>query len=234
MTLLPAERLTDSPFVPSVCQVINEAYERAYNRFAAAKGDYTSRLAHHDDFLSFLSEVPDTFVLILHRPGRQDATLGTITCRPYLHVPADLTSPWHRRVGPTPGCLEWELKLLAVDPPLQRQGIAQWLVVEAEREAVRRARLVVGGNDANNASSAAAEVAGGAATAAAPMQETSSPRRSDGRRPLDRRVRVVLTTLKEVMLPFYQRLGYQVDYEIPRGNGFTGNIIGLSKTVAEL
>jgi GNAT superfamily N-acetyltransferase len=198
-------QLSGSSYLPSLFHLINVAFDGIHlRRLPPMEGGYPPRLDSPEEILSQLRDDPQTFMFILSFADKPEEILATASCRPYLAREGDGESPWARRLGPEEQCVEWEYKLLAVDPKYQGNGLAVYLTKLTEEEAVRRSKAAL----------ANAEKTHGGTDA--------------------RRVRMVLVGLKETTNDFYLRQGYKNDYEIPGVAGWPVTVVSMSKVIAEL
>lgn len=98
------------------------------------------RLRYVGQFVDDLAEAPEAMVYIIYYSGTNDIA-ATATVKRYLGNDTPLSEiphPWHR-VGPVPPNTEaWELKTMAVDPALQGQGLAGYLMRLVESAVIRR------------------------------------------------------------------------------------------------
>ena len=99
----------------------------------------------------------------------------------------------------------WELKLMAVDPRFQRQGIADYLLASALNEIRRRER-----------------------------EDPPARLREDGTvddgvsRGSGYKVRLLFSTIKEINFPFYTKKGYKWVQDIPVEKGVLGSRDGFT------
>jgi GNAT superfamily N-acetyltransferase len=209
VTTFSVVELSGSPLIPSLFRLINVAFDDIHARsLPPIAGGYPSRLNNVDEILPALRDDPQTFIFIMSFADAPEDILATASCRPYTSLDGVVTSPWVRRLGPEEGCVEWEYKLLAVDPKYQGQGLASYLTKRTEEEAAKRSRAAL-------------------ADAAKAHGEPDS-------KPVVKRVRMVLVGLKEATNGFYLRRGYKNDYETPAGEGLPMTVVSMSKVIAEL
>lgn len=199
--------LAKTPLDGPITDMINDAFLKSH--VPAKIMGTVQRLRGEDAFSNQVGIGPGVFTYVVTFEGTTQV-LGTVSARPF-NPPADwdahhkkllaepdsnkrrglpfarLQSPKRRQ--PELECEMWELKLMAVDPGLQRQGLAAYLMQLAEDEVVRRA------NEANGK---------------------------------ELEVLMVMTTVKELAGPFYEKKGYELDYEnwnepgtLDSFNGFT-------------
>ena len=142
--------------------------------------------------------------------------LGTASFRPYRHKEYSTLDPisqaYSRKDDPAllePWIDNWEIKLLAVDPSIQKQGIASLMLRLVEEEIRRRWE---------------AAVVGELATVGAKRD------RSKGK---ERKLRLLLSTLKEMNAAFYERRGWVLTEDRRMGKGFQGSEIGFGSGFME-
>jgi GNAT superfamily N-acetyltransferase len=202
-------QLSASSYLPSLFRLINVAFDDIHTRrLPPIAGGYPSRLSNVDEILPALRDDPQTFIFLMSFADAPEEVLATASCRPYTSLDGVVASPWVRRLGPEEGCVEWEYKLLAVDPKYQGQGLASYLTRKTEEEAARRSRAAL-------------------ADAVKAHGEPDSEA-------VVKRVRMVLVGLKEATNEFYLRRGYKNDYETPAGEGLPMTVVSMSKVIAEL
>jgi GNAT superfamily N-acetyltransferase len=209
VSTLSVIQLSGSALLPSLFRLINTAFDDVHTRrLPPIAGGYPPRFVNVDEILQTLRDDPQTFISIVSFADAPEEILATASCRPYTSVDDAADSLWVRRLGPEEGCVEWEFKLLAVDPKYQGLGLASYLTKKTEEEAAKRSR---------------------AALAAAVKAHDEHEHKA-----VVKRVRMVLVGVKEVTNEFYTRRGYKNDYEIPRIAGYPITFVSMSKVIAEL
>ena len=139
ITMFSPAQLTGSPFLPGLHAMINAAFAASHASMPELEITGGNRLGSVDEFLVNLRDDPETFVAVVHRPSTYDV-VATGSCRRWHGPFPDSTSPFMRRTAPASGTEEWELKLMAVGPAAQGQGMGGYLVKLAEEEVARRFR----------------------------------------------------------------------------------------------
>jgi GNAT superfamily N-acetyltransferase len=144
--LSPAE-LEGSPLLASLCDVINRAFWTQKHNSNGANPVPLPRLAYDGQFLDELRNTPGTFTYIIWYQGT-DQVVGTTGAKRHYGTAAIVDkddsmlqreeNTW-KRFGPLPENTDvWELSMMAVDPVLQRQGLAGQLMTLVEKEVMRR------------------------------------------------------------------------------------------------
>ena len=147
LTLFTPPQLAHSPLLPSLYKLVNDAFrighERDNNRFGTDRLQYEGQL--HDE----LGNKPGTFTYVLSYSGT-DEVVATASAKPHaaslqFHKPGEILNPkngkdttWTRLAPIAEGKEAWELSTMAVDPTLQRQGLAGYLMGVTEGEVKRR------------------------------------------------------------------------------------------------
>ncbi|WPH01489.1 Hypothetical protein R9X50_00433500 [Acrodontium crateriforme] len=204
-TLLNPDELASSPLLDSLGTMINAAFTAGHSTKNILGG--TKRLNQPSDLPVQIGSSPGTFtVLVTDAHESNPRVLGTVSAKPYS-VPLDIArngtkkSAFLRLVAPTrrapraPVVELWELKFLAVDPSLQRQGLAVFLLDLAEAEVRRR---------------------------------SEAKRSVDVEPGTDVELVMVLTTIDELVGPFYMRRGYELDYKSFQDIGYMGTEVGFT------
>lgn len=149
VTLFSPSQLRRSSLLPSLYKVINEAFDGGHvgrDGVLILKG---SRLRYDGQLFDELGTAPGTFTYIIFYSGTQDV-VGTASVKRYLGKVAVVAkdeeekraNTW-KRFGSVPsGTAAWELSTMAVDPRLQRQGLAGYLMELAEDEIKGRFKAV--------------------------------------------------------------------------------------------
>ncbi|KAK5165689.1 uncharacterized protein LTR77_008611 [Saxophila tyrrhenica] len=204
VTLFSTTQLAASPLVPSLIQLIIQAFrnQKESNGFKNIPRD---RLQYDNQLFDELGSTPGTFTYVISYTGTETA-IATASAKRYIGTSAILEpapndqANTFKRFGLVDDDTEaWELSTLAVDPQLRRQGLAGHLMRMREAEVKRR--FVVGMEKGGKA-----------------------------------KLRMLLTTIKEVSGAFHLGRGFKVDYEVryPEGHmgapsGFT--VVHMSKDV---
>lgn len=165
ISLLSNTEVAASPLLPSLVPLINAAFgsqgraDRGKELFPPSR----NRLQSPEHFLENIG--PDAFTIVISQSSPPDSSstfkthennehqspraIATASARLFIGVssttftPAD--SPFTRSlpaVPLAPNIQQWELKLMAVDPALQRQGLAGILLIHVTAEVRRRAALI--------------------------------------------------------------------------------------------
>ncbi|KAK3726125.1 hypothetical protein LTR37_000273 [Vermiconidia calcicola] len=152
VTKFSPPQLADSPFFSPLCAVINAAFheQRSEGGLIYAPTHF-KRLQTDGQLLDELSNAPGTFTYILHYSGTTDV-IATASGKRYMgevvtvgDVEIPKTRSMWKRVGAVPeGTEAWELSTMAVDPKLQRRGLAGYLMKITEDEIKRRFQAMHG------------------------------------------------------------------------------------------
>ncbi|KXL50721.1 hypothetical protein M433DRAFT_157964 [Acidomyces richmondensis BFW] len=217
LTVYDPWQLIGHPILLSLYPMINTAYRDSHvSRKILTRNNLPTRdrLQHENAFLQEIGADPGTFTIALAWAGTDEA-IATISAHRYVSPVAEAIaevgngkagSAFRRVQVPAAvssadvECDIWELKLMAVDIRLQKQGLASYLMKLAEEE------IAVRFTTENLDPSLHAEM------------EVRAPRR----------LWVVITTLKEANWNFYQRRGYRDDYETSHEAGFLGSETGFT------
>lgn len=139
ITLYASRSLKATGLVPAIHDLINEAFEISHSAFPSVQ----KRLDSHDHLVKDLSG-PETFTYVVTYTGTK-TVIGVASAKPYkdniASKPPSKDNPdsCFRRSGTfKPKAEGWELSLMAVDPKLQRQGLASLLMKLVEDELKRR------------------------------------------------------------------------------------------------
>ncbi|MCJ1353962.1 MAG: hypothetical protein MMC33_003949 [Icmadophila ericetorum] len=160
--LLSNARLTQFPLLCQVLSVINQAFTSCHvvgtkEYFPPNQPRIRSPQELVEDLgpdcftivvTQSMEELTDSQSLDLNRHLILRRVLGTASCRPFIRPrvvmnvePAPI-SPWVPKVAleklDDPSVSQWELKLMAVDPSLQRQGLASKMIDLVIEEIKRR------------------------------------------------------------------------------------------------
>jgi GNAT superfamily N-acetyltransferase len=154
LTLFSPTQLARSPLLPSLYRIVNDAFrvghERNNNRFGTERLQYEGQL--HDE----LGNKPGTFTYILCYSGT-DEVVATASAKPHaaelrFKQPGEIVNlkngkdtTWTRLAPIAEGKEAWELSTMAVNPSLQRQGLAGYLMRVMEEEVKRRFKAGSGG-----------------------------------------------------------------------------------------
>lgn len=156
VTLFTPLQLRHSPLYPSLHKIINDAFDGGHKQSGIFLVN-SKRLRSDTQLFDELGSVPGTFTYIIYYSGTNDV-VGTASGKRYLgrvkvveKVDDDTAraNTW-KRFGPVPdGTAAWELSTMAVDPSLQRQGLAGYLMKLTEDE-IRRRFTALAAEDGNN------------------------------------------------------------------------------------
>ena len=145
VALFSAAQLAGSRLLPSLYNVINKAFRGGHVKDGVTLvGD--DRLVYENQFLDELGNAPDTFVYALYYSST-DTIVGTASAKRYLGNTISKTfdksktekgDTFKRRGSVPPNSEAWELSTMAVDPSLQRQGVAAYLMKLVDAEVKRR------------------------------------------------------------------------------------------------
>lgn len=134
LTLFSPPQLLHSPLLPSLYRTINNAFRRSHER-SNSRLEF-DRLSYQGQLHDELGTKPGTFTYVLSYSGTDDV-VATASAKPHA-INARKDSTW-LRLEPIPDGKEaWELSTMAVDPSLQRQGLASYLMRVTEEEVKRR------------------------------------------------------------------------------------------------
>lgn len=197
-------QLKQSGFLPSLVKTINLCYADSHALKPEMGMTTAARLASVESLLDSISDDPELFILIIHHAA-SSSVIATATCRRYLGPSEDTQNPWLRRIPVHPGCEEWELKLMATHPSVQKQGLASFMLGLAEHEVVRRHEVK--------------------------YQRLCQGLDLGDIRPERNTVRMVLCTARELYGDFYLKKGYKKDHEVYRGGSENFHVIFMSKTL---
>lgn len=153
VALLSPQQLRHSPLYPSLFQVINFAFDGGHKKEGLFLVN-SKRLRSDTQLFDELSNAPGTFTYIIYYTGTNDV-IGTASGKRYLgrvkvvekdYDEATARANTWKRFGPVPdGTSAWELSTMAVDPSLQRQGLAGYLMRITEDEIKRRFNALAAG-----------------------------------------------------------------------------------------
>ena len=226
LALVPHDRLLSSPFLPLLPPLLNPAFSVGHSstgtlpleldRLQSDKQFYDE--LQEDSWSYFLYYTPDSTSTLdsSEKSGVPDRLLASVAFQPFRPDVAMTNAKGSDRVKevsntfktvpmPVPeGCQAWEVRLLAVDLSVQRQGVAMWMMKCLEAEVRRKAREVA--------------AAGGLHPGA------EEKRMADE----ELKIQLRLSTLREINEAFWMRRGFRttVEKKMPPGcwgspNGFT-------------
>lgn len=142
LTLFSPTQLAVSPLLPSLIKVINDAF-RSVEQKKGVKGIPLERLRGNSQLFDELGSAPGTFTYVISYTGTHDV-VATASGKRYLGEVAIVKPPevssldvakTFKRFGlVAEGTEAWELSTMAVDPGLQRQGLAGYLTELTENE----------------------------------------------------------------------------------------------------
>ena len=156
LTLFSPPQLDASPLLPSLYSVVNDAFHTGNEREGTRIR--RNRLAYDGQLRDELGNKPGTFSYVLSYTGTNDI-VATASAKPYALaqkialVPHNLAkmqngdTTWKRLVSLGEDKEVWELSTMAVDPRLQRQGLAGYLMKLTEDEVKRRFLAGPGGGE---------------------------------------------------------------------------------------
>jgi GNAT superfamily N-acetyltransferase len=142
ITLYASRDLEAAGLIPSLHDLINTAFSNSHSR-SDSMGDSSLRLHSHDQLVRELSG-PGTFTYVITYSGTTTAIAvasGKLYKSTGPRQPARLEDPktaFTRSGASEPDTEGWELSSMAVDPALQRQGLAGLLMDLVEAEVKRR------------------------------------------------------------------------------------------------
>jgi GNAT superfamily N-acetyltransferase len=142
ITLYDSRNLSAAGLIPTLHDLINTAFSNSHSR-AESMGDSSLRLHSHDQLVRELSG-PGTFTYVITYTGTNIAIAvasGKLYKSTGPRQPARLEDPktaFTRSGASEPNTEGWELSSMAVDPTLQRQGLAGLLMDLVEGEVKRR------------------------------------------------------------------------------------------------
>lgn len=154
LTLFSPPQLASSPLLSSLYQVVNDAFRVGHEQSRLVVG--ISRLQYEGQLHDELGNKPGTFTYVLSYTGTNDV-VATASAKPHADElrfvkPGEITNAksgkdttWTRLVPIAEGKEAWELSTMAVDPDLQRQGLAGFLMGVTEEEVKRRFKADQGG-----------------------------------------------------------------------------------------
>lgn len=142
VTLYASRDLEAAGLIPGLHDLINEAFAFSHSRTRSVPAD-DLRLKSKDQLVRELSG-PGTFTFVVTYTGT-NTVLGVASAKKYKSTPtrqaARIEDPKSAftRTGPSqPNTEGWELSSMAVDPSLQRQGLAGLLMDLVDTEVKRR------------------------------------------------------------------------------------------------
>lgn len=196
VTLYQSEALKFAEQIPKLHDLINDAFDVSHATTGVLPDSYT-RLESHEQLTQELSG-KSTFTYVITNTDTSQV-IGTASAKRYKDT-LERTAPCierprtcFMRTGTSGRDTEgWELASMAVDPTLQRKGLAGLLIELVEGEVKRRF--------------------------VAAKKQDEAPQR---------RLVMLLTTIKEVNLQFYSRRGYGLDYETYQEPGWYGSLTGF-------
>lgn len=213
--LLGRSELSQSPLLVPLCDLYNLAFGEAHASHPPWIPSTVRRFEHPSDIINELG--PDDFIIyiITSVPAPQPAHDGepllpkvyaTSSVRRYRHKADtshldDIQRAFLRlQFAPDDKLDDWELKVLAVDPSIQKQGLASRLLALTEAEIVRRVQ-----EEALQQASVGAQGTG--------VGEAGETGR-DGKR-----IRLQLSAIKSINFEFYKNRGYTLCEErwYPKG-----------------
>lgn len=143
ITLHASYALQPAGLIPSIHDLLNDAFSVAQSRSGTMPYE-TLRLQSHDQLVKELSG-KSTFTYVMTYTGTK-TVIGVASAKRY-HEPSpqtkqgsinELKSAFVRTGASQPNTEGWELSSMAVEPSLQRQGLAGLLVELVEAEVKRR------------------------------------------------------------------------------------------------
>ena len=227
LALVPHEHLPSSPFLPLLPPLLNPAFRIGHSSTGTLPLEL-DRLQSDEQFYDELQEdswsyflyyTPDTTSNLEsdEKTGVPNSLLASVAFQPFRPDFALTNRKGSDRVKeasktfktvsiPVPeGCQAWEVRLLAVDLSVQRQGVAMWMMKCLEAEVIRKAR----------------EAAGAAGALHTGAQEKTMV---NG----ELKIQLRLSTIREINEGFWMRRGFRttVEKKLPPGcwgspNGFT-------------
>lgn len=157
VTLFSPSQLAKSSVIPALAKVINDAFESQGHVKDGKTVVPQKRLSYDGQLLDELSSSTGTFTYIICFAGREEV-IGTASAKRFLGKdaavvvegkepsPGEAVKNTFTRFGAVADGTEmWELSTMAVDPGLQRQGLAGYLMRITEAEVKRQ---FIAGNDA--------------------------------------------------------------------------------------
>lgn len=142
VTLYASQDLEAAGLIPGLHDLINEAFAFSHGRTRALPAE-DLRLKSKDQLVRELSG-PGTFTFVVTYTGT-NAVIGVASAKKYKSTPSrqaarveDPKSAFTRTGPSQPDTEGWELSSMAVDPSLQRQGLAGLLMDLVDGEVKRR------------------------------------------------------------------------------------------------
>ena len=210
--LLNGTTLASSPLLPLFKNPVNAAYSTAHPPWISA---LHVRLTDEASLLRSLTTESFTYALFYEEDERDTpGVLATGSARPFHWKPPEEQDPrnatffWAQDLSADSNYEVWELKLLAVDPTMQKQGLATLLLGLLETEIRRRfeeKKLLdtkAWSTARNSGSSNAVAVR--------------------------RKLKIVLMTIFEMNGEWYAKRGYKIFDQRSRERGFLGSETGFS------
>ena len=148
--LYEPSQLLKSPLIPKLRIMVNRAFSISHADFRTLPA-HLDRLQREQDFHDQVGSDPGTFTYIV-TDDESNEVLATASAHRYVAPVYEVSavtggrSVFGRQKGPggkdeserDEDADMWELKLAAVDPDLQRQGLASYLIRLVEAEVVKR------------------------------------------------------------------------------------------------
>ena len=148
VTIFSPSQLAKSTLLNSLINVIIEAFRGGHEQDKVVYVN-RDRFQYDGQFLDELSNAPGTFTYVVHYSGTNDV-VATASAKRYIgevsiveqqnaHNSDNFKTNTWKRIWYVPDDTEaWELSTMAVDPKLQRQGLAGYLMRMTEDEVKRR------------------------------------------------------------------------------------------------
>ncbi|KAI4148189.1 MAG: hypothetical protein LQ340_005185 [Diploschistes diacapsis] len=208
MYLFEADQLAASHMLPSFLPPINAAFSANHPPYLPAS---LVRLRTTDEFRNELGPEAFTYGLV-YADDTEEAKdiLATVSGKPFRWLEPEVKDPEYRTFyydkehAGKPNTETWELKLMVVDPNLQRNGLASLMLGLVETEIRRRFEEKK-------------------------LLETKISQ-EDGRRgntAPDRKLRLLLQTLYEMNGEFYRKRGWTLIGNRKRERGCMGSEVGF-------
>lgn len=140
LTLFSPPQLSTSPLLPSLYQIVNDAFRDGHEKTKITMSG--TRLSYDGQLNDELGNNPGTFTYVLYYTGTNNV-VATASAKPHavnLKVANGERIMWKRYAPIAEGKEAWELSTMAVDVTLQRQGLAGYLMKITEDEVKKRYR----------------------------------------------------------------------------------------------
>ena len=160
IALLTQPQLAESRLLALLPPLMNPAFRISHTTSGVLPAE-VDRLQSKMQILQELGSDASTYILYSSStstaPNTVSALLATASFQPFTGgFPADMSNnakSFKNAPAPLPeGCIAWELKLMAVDPQIQKRGVASTLLSIIEADVQKRASAISAAKAANGES----------------------------------------------------------------------------------